>query len=320
MRSKLYGYSFLLAALAFSSQGVKAQYISTMAGDGYGAATGSGAYSGDGGLAIYARLYSPTAVTFDGAGNVYIADYGNHVVRKVGTTGIISTIAGTNVGGFSSDTVATASKLNHPAGVAVDVNGNVYIADRANNMIRKVTPGGKITTYAGTGMAAYGGDNGAATAAQLSDPQGVAVDAAGNLYIADAGNNVIRKINPAGLITTVAGNGVAGYSGDAGLATAARLYTPTGVAIDGFGNLYIADMLNNVVRKVNTSGVISTIAGNNSLGYSGDNGAAVAAKLHYPSSVSVVGQKTVYIADEGNNRDQGGGFSWYHPHICRRKY
>lgn len=302
MRFRIHYLSFVAGALAIGLQNAHAQYISTYAGDGFGAATGTGAYTGDGGLAVNARLNSPTGVIFDGAGNVFIADYGNSVVRKVNTVGIITTVAGTGTAGINADTMATAAQLNHPAGVAVDATGNLFIADFGNHVVRKVTPDGIIRTYAGTGAAGYTGDNSAATLAQLNNPGGIALDAAGNLYIAETGNHIIRKVSTTGIITTVAGLGVAGSSGNGGPAIAAKLNAPSGVAVDALGNVYIADLLNNVVRKVNTSGIISNFAGTGAQGFSGDNGPASMAALNRPSSLSVVGLNTVYITDQGNSR------------------
>ena len=180
---------------------------------------------------------------------------------------IISTIAGTGIQGYTGDGgQATAATLNTPVGVAVDASGNVYIADELNHCIRKVSPAGIISTLAGTGTAGYTGDGGQATAAELYAPSGVALDASGNLYIADYGNSVIRTVSTAGIISTFAGNHTAGYTGDGGAATAAELNVPTGVAFDASGNLYIADYGNYRIRKVNTAGIISTIAGNGTFG------------------------------------------------------
>jgi sugar lactone lactonase YvrE len=302
MKAKLYVIPALFFACLLGGPVTKAQYISTYAGNGYGAGTGTGSYTGDGGVAVYATLNSPSAVTFDGAGNIYIADAHNHVVRKVVPTGIITTVAGTGTAGYSGDGgMATAAKLNDPNGVAVDVAGNVFIADR-NNVIRKVSTAGVISTYAGTGTAGYSGDNGHADSAQLNDPRGMAIDAYGTLFVADAGNHVIRRIDTARIITTVAGTGAFGYSGNGGAATAAKLNFPTDVAVDVFGNLYIADYWNQVVRKVDAIGNISTIAGNTVIGFGGDGALATNANLHFPSGVSVDAARNVYIADQGNSR------------------
>jgi sugar lactone lactonase YvrE len=277
--------------------GSNAQIINTIAGDGVLG------FSGDGGAATAAELYYSSGVTVDGSGNVYIADENNFRIRKVTTAGIISTIAGNGFGGYSGDGgAATAAELYYPYGLALDGSGNIYIADYDNNRIRKVTAAGIISTIAGDGAWGYSGDGGAATAAELNTPSGIAVDVSGNVYIADYGNNRIRKVTPTGIISTIAGNGTAAYSGDGGAATAAELYTPSGVTLDGSGNLYIADQFNNRIRKVTAAGVISTIAGDNAQGYSGDGGAATTAELYYPFGISVNGSGIVYIADWGNNR------------------
>jgi uncharacterized protein (TIGR03437 family) len=216
-----------------------------------------------------------------------------------GQTYTISTFAGSGISGFSGDNgPATAAALNRPSSVAVDSAGNLYIADENNNRIRKVS-GGIVTTVAGGASAGFSGDNGPATSATLSKPLGVAVDAAGNLYIADSLNNRVRKVSN-GVITTVAGTGVIGFSGDNGPATSAELYLPWGLAVDSAGNLYIADEENHSVRKV-SNGVITTIAGNGVLGYGGDNGPAVNAQLAYPKSLALDSNGDLYISDAGTD-------------------
>jgi sugar lactone lactonase YvrE len=271
--------------------------ISTVAG------TGVRGYAGDGGAATAALLRDPYGVAVDGVGNVYVS--GRNHIRKVDPGGIITTVAGnvTSVTwGYSGDNgPATAAMLHGPVGIVVDLLGNIYIADGENNRIRKVDPGGIITTVAGSGTPGYSGDNGPATAAMLNQPYDVAVDAAGNLYIADASNNRIRKVSPGGIITTVAGSGTAGYSGDNGPATAAMLNWPAGVAVDATGNLYIADRSNQRIRKVDPGGIITTVAGSGTAGYSGDGGPAVAAMLAEPRSVLLDGKGNLYIADDFDN-------------------
>ncbi len=239
----------------------------------------------------------------DASGNLYIAEQANNRIRKISASGIISTVAGNGSFGFSGDDgVATSASLYYPTHVAVDASGNLYIADQGNNRIRKVSPSGIISTVAGNGSAGFSGDGGLATAASLYRPQGVAVDALGNLYIADISNQRIRKVNTSGIISTVAGIGSFGFSGDGGSATAASLHNPSGVAVDASGNLYIADYSNYRIRKVNTSGIISTVAGNSSYGFSGDGGSATAARLNNPIGVAVDASGNLYIADENNNR------------------
>jgi len=215
---------------------------------------------------------------------------------------IITTVAGSGTNNYSGDgAAATNATLASPSGVAVDAVSNLFIADSANNRVRKVGTNGVITTVAGNGTAAYSGDGAAATNASLSGPRGVAVDAAGNLFIADFFNHCIRKVGTNGVITTVAGNGSGGYSGDNGAATNASLYYPVGVAVDATGNLFIADSLNYRIRKVATNGIITTVAGDGSGGYGGDNAAATAASL-YAGGVTVDGIGNLFISDNGNSR------------------
>lgn len=240
-----------LLALAFCLH-TNAQIITTVAGNGTtGVYPCSLCYGGDGGSATAAEIYDPSGVAFDAAGNLYIADAGNNRIRKVTTAGIISTFAGTGAPGFSGDGgPATAAKLWEPMSVSIDAIGNMYIADNANFVIRKVTTAGIISTIAGDTTQGYSGDGGPATAAELSAPTFITTDNAGNVYFTDGNNNRLRMINTAGIINTIAGNGLMGYGGDGGPATAAKLNTPQGITIDAAGNLYIADWSNNRVRKV----------------------------------------------------------------------
>jgi sugar lactone lactonase YvrE len=278
--------------------------ITTVAG------TGSWGFSGEGGAATSATLNAPSGLAVDAAGNVFVADTGNHRIRKITvSTGLITTIAGSGTHGFGGDGgAATAAQLDQPQAVAVDGAGNVYIADEANQRVRRVTaptaPALLMTTIAGTGQYGFSGDGAAATAAHLRRPAGVAVDGAGNVYVADRDNNRIRKVTAAtGVITTVAGNGSYGFGGDGGLATAAYLADPSGVAVDGAGNLYIADSSNNRIRKVAAAnGVITTVAGSGTHGFGGDGGAATAAQLNFPQSVALDAAGNLYIADTDNNR------------------
>jgi trimeric autotransporter adhesin len=264
---------------------------------------GTAGYSGNGGPATSAELHSPVGVALDGAGDVYIADQGNSVIREVTASGTITTVAGNNAVGYSGDGgSATNATLYAPAGVAVDSSGNIYIADTGNNRVRMVNPTGIITTIVGNGTAAYSGDNGPATSATLNKPSAVAEGSGGNLYVADTGNNVIRQVNATGTITTVAGDGTAGYSGDGGPAVSATLNSPYGLAIDGSGNLYIADANNNVVRLVTAAGIITTVVGNGTPGFGGDGGPATSAILNSPHGVALDSPGNFYISDDGNNR------------------
>ena len=268
------------------------QTISTIAGN------SSTTYSGDGGPATSAQLDLGliSGVAVDAAGNYYIADTDNHRIRKVAaTTGIITTVAGNGTAGFSGDGgLATSAELDAPEGVAVDGSGNLFIADTFNRRIREVAAAtGNISTFAGGG--ATFGDNGPATSAQLSEPSGVAVDSSGNVYIADAVSNRIRKV-ASSIITTAAGNGTPGFSGDGGQATGAQLNQPLGVAVDSAGNFYIADALNYRIRKVTTTGHITTVAGNGTQGYSGDGGQATSATFDSIDGVALDASGNLYIA------------------------
>jgi len=271
--------------------------ISTVAGN------GTHGYGGDGAAATSAQLAAPTGVVVDAAGNLYIADQGNHRIRKVDATGQISTVAGNGTTGFSGDGgAATSAQLLYPASVAADGAGNLYIADQSNQRIRKVDATGQISTVAGNGTTGFSGDGGAATSAQLLYPASVAADGAGNLYIADQTNHRIRKVAATGQISTVAGVGTSGFSGDGAAATSAQLASPTGVAVDGAGNLYIADQSNHRIRKVDVMGQISTVAGNGAQGYGGDDAAATSTALYLPTGVTADGAGNLYIADTSNQR------------------
>jgi uncharacterized repeat protein (TIGR01451 family) len=307
--------------------------LTVIAGDG---AVG---FSGDGGPATSARLSYPRGVAVDGTGNLFIADFGNHRIRKITSAGIISTVAGDGIPGFSGDGgPATSARLSYPYGVAVDGTGNLFIA--ANNRIRKVTATGTISTVAGDGTPGFSGDGGPATFARLSDPRAVAADRNGNLFIADTNNNRIRMVTPDGTITTlaqvrfsqgvavdtagnvvvaegvihqitrvapsrikttVAGNGTSGFNGDGGLAVTATLFNPLGVAVDAGGNIFIADTSNLRIRKVGPNGVISTVAGSG-LSFVGDGGLATVASLNFPTGVAVDGSGNVLIGDTYNRR------------------
>nr|WP_286672297.1 cadherin-like beta sandwich domain-containing protein [Cohnella hashimotonis] len=276
--------------------------ISTVAGD------GNFGFGGDGGSAEYASLFAPEAIAFDSGGNLYIADSGNHRIRKVDTDGNISTVAGNGNDGNSGDGgAATDAELSAPVGLAIDGNDNLYIADSSNNRVRKVDRlSGKISTVAGKGtygVSGYSGDGGAATDAELSGPLGLAIDSYGNLYIADSNNNVIRKVDLSGNISTVAGvAGNSGFSPDGSPAETSSLGVPVGLAFDSGGNLYVAVFNDSRIRKIDTSGRLATIAGNGQKTYSGDGGLPTSAALNSATGVAVDSSGTVYIADAGNNR------------------
>ena len=265
---------------------------------------------GDGGPAIEAHLNAPYGVAVDADGNIYISDTGNNIVRKVAvSTGIITTIAGNpNAYGYKGDGgPATEAELYGPYDVAVDKDNNVYIVDSQNAVIRKIAAGtGIITTVAGSGPdhTGFAGDNGLATHAHLHTPQGITVDSEGNLYIVDSGNNAIRKVNAStAIITTIAGTGQWGYDGDDKLATLAKLYAPSRVAVDDAGDVYIADQGSHVIRKITTAtGMINTLAGTAGVaGYSGDGGPAIEARLSSPQGVAVDFDGNVFITESGNS-------------------
>jgi uncharacterized protein (TIGR03437 family) len=273
--------------------------ISTVAGN------GTIGFSGDNGPAVGAQLSYPNAVAVDGSGNLFIADAVNNRIRKVAPNGIITTVAGSVrcCGSAGDGGPATAASLVFPTGVAVDSSGSFFIADSQSGIVRKVSADGIIATLAGSGTSAPSGDDGPALNAQLSAPNAVAADGEGNVYVADYNNNRVRRISKAGVISTVAGNGTAGsFSGDGGLATGAAIWGPDAVAVDGSGNLFIADNINRRIRKVSTSGIITTVAGNGNLGFSGDGGPATKAAIWNPYGIAVDPSGNLFIADNANGR------------------
>ncbi len=271
--------------------------ISNIAGNGnYG-------YTGDGGIGTDANLPGPDGVVIDANGNTIVCDTYANRVRSINMFGIINLIAGTNTAGFIGDGGPAASaSLVDCQGIAIDGAGNLYIADTHDQRIRKISAAEIITTVAGSGVNTFSGDGGQAVNAALSQPQGIAVDAQGDLYIADTGNNRIRRVIPSGIITTIAGTGTAGYAGDGDFATGAQLNAPSRVALDSSGNIYFSDNGNNVVRRIQTDGVIQTVAGNGQYGFSGDGGQATAAMLANPIGLAFDAAGGLLIADAGNAR------------------
>jgi sugar lactone lactonase YvrE len=267
-------------------------------------------FAGDGGWAYTAQINTPTAIAIDGAGNVIFVDTRNHAIRKIaiidGVIGNLSTVAGTlGSPGYSGDgTTAVSGHLSSPHGIALDQAGNLYIADTGNNRIRKVDTSGNITSVAGNGTPGYSGDNGPPLSAQFYEPWGVAVAPNGSLYVADFGNNRIRVLDPTlSTITTVAGDGTGSYTGDLGPASNSTLSGPLGVATDAANNVYIADVENNRIRKIDSvSGIISTIAGNGTPASGGDGFSATLAGLYKPYSVYVDGAGNLFVADRLNLR------------------
>ncbi len=286
--------------------------ISTIAG------TGVAGYNGDGGLGVTAELNQPTHVVFDSTVNLYITDANNQRIRRVDAlTDEITTVAGNGLAGFAGDGgPATSAELNYPDGVALDTNGNLFIGDAQNNRIREVSiSNGNIATVAGDGVPGYSGDGGIATNAELNFPSRPDVDTSGNIYIADYQNNRVREVNAAtGIITTIAGNGVAGFSGDGGPATAAELNGPLSVAVDSKGVVYIADSINERIRAVNTTknpitvmgiaiqpGDIQTLVGSGQAGYYGDGGLGTNAEVNTPTGLTLDLDGNLYFADLHNN-------------------
>lgn len=267
------------------------------------AGTGESGYSGDGGAALKAKLKVPAGLFPDKKGNLYIADRENHVVRKVDSRGVITTIAGTGTAGFSGDGgPARAASLHFPSGLALDSKGNLYISDRSNNRIRVINSKGIITTYAGNGEDGYGGDSGPALKARIDRPFGLTIDKKDNLYIADRRNNRIRKITPSGIITTVAGDGGFFFMGDNGPAYRASIAGPTGVAVDNQGNVYIADRNNNRIRVVDKQGMIRTVAGTGQQDYNGDAELARDTNLHLPFGLALDSKGRLLVIDRSHYR------------------
>jgi hypothetical protein len=278
---------------------------------------------GDGGQAVSASLFHPGGSAEDAKGDVFIADSGDNVIREVTPAGVIRRIAGTGIAGLGyagpAGFPAALSSLDHPQNVAVNAQGDVFIADTYNNRVVKITPQGQVVTVAGDGVAGYSGDGRLAAFAELNQPTGLAVDAKGNLYIADSANNVIRRVAATtGIITSVAGDyaadkangGLGGFSGDGGPATSAQLNDPQGVAIDGAGDLFIADTFNNAIREVTPAGVISTVVNSAAAGggippAGGESSgkAPTASKLNTPYGVAI-DQSTddLYVADTNNSK------------------
>ena len=267
------------------------------------AGSGESGFSGDGGPAIKANFKTPAGLAFDPEGNLYIADRENHRVRKIDTSGNISTFAGIGKAGFSGDGgPAVRAKLNLPSGLVADEKGNLYISDRSNDRIRVVDKKGVIRTYAGTGVAGFQGDAGPALKAQLDKPFGIALDEAENLYIADRNNNRVRKVSPEGIITTVAGDGGFFFMGDNGPAYRASVAAPTGVAVDKKGNLYIADRNNNRIRLVDKLGMIRTVAGTGQQDYNGESETARETNLYLPFGLTVDSNDNLLVIDRSHYR------------------
>jgi sugar lactone lactonase YvrE len=289
----------LLLVAGPTSALASARTITTVAGS----ATGLHGFSGDGGPASAALLKNPAGIAVGPQGDVFVADYGNARVRKIDPGGTITTIAGSGVTGYLGDGGPATSARLAPAALAVSEKGDVYVSDCDHHVVRVVDPGGEITTAAGTGSIGFSGDNGAATAAKLNCPLGLALDSKENLYIADRGNKRVRMVTPGGTITTFAGNGNIGpASGDGGPATSATFF-PQALAFGADDSLYIADAFENNVRKVDPGGTITTFAGTGQGLNSGDGGPASSAALRYPAGVTLDGDGNVFIMTQCRVRE-----------------
>ncbi len=261
-------------------------------------------FSGDGGPAIQAELRYPLESAIDKNGNFYFSDSQNQRIRKINTSGIITTIAGRGTAGYSGDNgPAINAELNYPTGLVIDSHGNLFIGDVENRIMRKIDTLGTITTVAGTpGSMGFSGDGGPAINALLAGPGRMAIDRNDNIYFTDGSNYRIRKISTAGIITTIAGTGINNHSGDGGLATAADLFAPGGMDIDTLGNVYIAEYSGSRIRKVDQAGIITTIAGIGGAGSSGDGGPAISAEISGPTDVAVGKNGNLYVLEYNMNK------------------
>ncbi len=256
---------------------------------------GSGAFGSVDGNGTSAQFFYPTEVACDAPGNIYVADAGNNRIRKITSSGVVSTLAGSGAKGFA-DGNGKRAQFNYPTGVVCDAQGNIYIADAGNNRIRKIIPSGVVSTLAGSDT--YGFADGNGTSAQFYGPSRVACDAPGNIYVADAGNNRIRKITPSGVVSTLAGSGIEGYADGDGIST--QFDFPDGVACDAQGNLYVGDINNNRIRKITPLGVVSTLAGNGVAGYVDGN--STSAQFYSPAGLAYDVHGNIFVADVNNHR------------------
>jgi sugar lactone lactonase YvrE len=274
----------LLAALILSScANSHSPQVTTFAGN--------GVMGSDDGIGTSSSFANLMAIAADTAGNIYVADSHNNIVRKITPAGIVTTFAGSGREGHADGKGKAASFFN-PAGIAVDKLGNVYVADTHNNLVRKITPGGDVTTIAGKMPGSKD------SSVRFDNPAGIAVDDAGNIYVADWANDVVRKISIDGAITTFAGSGVPGSRN--GMSDSASFYLPWGIAVDAANNIYVGDSYNNMIRKISAAGVVTTFAGKKTKGFF--DGAGSEASFFHPAGIAIDKQGNVYVADEGNNK------------------
>ncbi len=306
--------TFFLFISIIICTGATAQIMTSFAGN------SSRGFAGDGGPAVYANLSYPFYASPDENGNVYIADWGNGCIRKISPSGVINTIAGNRSSVHSGDGgQALNAGIPYPQCIAADNAGNLYISEGnsdsyvkgssladsqalAGSRIRKIDASGIITTIAGTGLPGFNGDGHNATATQVNLVTDMVIDFNGTIYFTDYGNHRIRTINTSGIVATIAGKGSAGFSGDGGPAVSAELYFPYALALDIAGNVYFTDSYNNRIRKINTDGIITTIAGNGKAAFSGDNGPAITASFQHPEGIATDGKGNLFIADQLNHR------------------
>ena len=294
----------IVVIMALGLPVANAQTITVYAG------SGSQTYNGEHIAAVAAGIGKAAAGVMDEQGNLFYADAVNNRIRKIDAGGKVVTIAGNGIAGYAPDGVqATDAAINQPSAIAIDAEGNIYFAEYLNAVVRKIDRQGILTTVAGSAVSGYYGNTRPATEAKLQGPSGLAVDKAGNLYIADADNNCVRKVDKAtGIITLYAGNakghgtGQGGYSGDGGKAIAAHLNQPGSLTFDEAGNLYISDCFNHCIRKVSPAGTISTVAGTGQPGFNGDGNVATTAQLSFPDGLAVDKEGNLYISDNGNSR------------------